>query len=117
MEVIQEKARDVGRLIAQTDEYKAIRRANEQLSNDREAVTLLNRIQEIQEQLQASLQRGEEPGQEEQDRFESIMQELQGMTVYQGMVTAQSNFDRLMKRINEEIGKGIEAGEQSRIIL
>lgn len=117
MEVIQEKARDVGRLIAQTDEYKAIRRANEQLSNDREAVTLLNRIQEIQEELQASLQRGEEPGQEEQDRFESIMQELQGMTVYQGMVAAQSNFDRLMKRINEEIGKGIEAGEKSRIIL
>jgi len=45
------------------------------------------------------------------------MQELQGMTVYQGMVAAQSNFDRLMKRINEEIGKGIEAGEKSRIIL
>jgi len=117
MEVIQEKARDVGRLIAQTDEYKAIRRANEQLSNDREAVALLNQIQGIQEQLQASLQRGEEPGQEEQDQFESFMQELQGMTVYQGMVAAQSNFDRLMRRINEEIGKGIEAGEKSRIIL
>jgi hypothetical protein len=37
--------------------------------------------------------------------------------VYQGLVAAQSNFDRVMGRVNEEIARGIEAGEQSRIIL
>jgi hypothetical protein len=33
------------------------------------------------------------------------------------LVAAQSNFDRYMVRINEEIGQGIKAGENSRIIL
>jgi hypothetical protein len=37
--------------------------------------------------------------------------------VYQALVAAQSNFDRVMSRINEEIARGIEAGAQSRIIL
>jgi hypothetical protein len=39
------------------------------------------------------------------------------MPGYQALAAAQSNFDRLMMRVNEEIAKGIEAGEQSRIIL
>ena len=42
---------------------------------------------------------------------------LQASAAYQGLVAAQSNFDKLLQRVNEEIGKGIEAGSQSRIIL
>jgi hypothetical protein len=39
------------------------------------------------------------------------------MPGYQALAGAQQGFDRLMLRVNEEIAKGIEAGEQSRIIL
>lgn len=117
MEQIREKAREIGRLLSQTEEYKALKRANERLGDDRESVTLINRIGELQDGMTSTLRRGEEPSDEDQQEYESLAGQLQSLPAYQGMVAAQSNFDRLMLQINEEIGRGIEAGEQSRIIL
>jgi cell fate (sporulation/competence/biofilm development) regulator YlbF (YheA/YmcA/DUF963 family) len=117
MDAIQERARDVGRLIAQTEEYKALRRANDRIGEDRETVSLLNRLNQLQESLTESLRRGAEPTEEQAEEYESLLGELQARSNYQAVVAAQANFDRLMMRVNEEIARGIEAGEQSRIIL
>jgi cell fate (sporulation/competence/biofilm development) regulator YlbF (YheA/YmcA/DUF963 family) len=117
VDLIQERAREVGRLIAQTDEYKALKRANERLSDDRGAVTAINRLSELEGELAGLLRSGREPTEEQQREYEQLVESLQQMTVYQGVVAAQSNFDRLMQRINEEIAQGIQAGDQSRIIL
>ena len=117
MDAIQEKAREVGRLLAQTGEYQALKRANSRLSEDREATPLLERLASLQEEFARALRSGIEPPEEQQDEYEQLMERIQTMSVYQGVVAAQSNFDRLMMRINEEIARGIEMGEQSRIIL
>jgi cell fate (sporulation/competence/biofilm development) regulator YlbF (YheA/YmcA/DUF963 family) len=117
MEMIWEKAREVGRLVAQSDEYKAFKRANTQMADDRDLVTRLNRLNELQVSFQRSVEGGNEPPLEEQEEFERLATEVQGSSVYQGYASAQANFDRLMMRIQEEIAKGVEAGEQSRIIL
>jgi cell fate (sporulation/competence/biofilm development) regulator YlbF (YheA/YmcA/DUF963 family) len=117
MDLIWERAREVGRMIAQSDEYRALRRASQAIGDDREAVTRLNRLQELEERLTRSLQQGVEPPVEEQEEFERLAGEVQTMPAYQAMAVAQAGFDRLMMRVNEEMAKGIEAGEQSRIIL
>ena len=117
MDLIWDRAREVGRLIAQSDEYGAFKRASQRLSDDREAVTRLNRLQEMEESFTQLMQRGQEPPLEEQQEYERLVGEVQAMPAYQALAAAQSNFDRLMLRVNEEIAKGIEAGEQSRIIL
>lgn len=117
MDAIQERAREIGRLLAQTDEYQALKRANASLSDDRDAVTLVNRLTELEGEIGAVLRSGREPTTEQQEEYESSAEKLQQLTSYQRVVAAQSNFDRLMLRINEEIGKGIETGEQGRIIL
>ena len=117
MDQIQERAREVGRLIAQTEEYRALKRANTQLGDDRETVTLVNRLEELDGEITDRLRRGQEPTQEQQEEYASLAEKLQQQTAYQAIVAAQSNFDRLMMRVNEEIARGIEAGEQSRIIL
>jgi cell fate (sporulation/competence/biofilm development) regulator YlbF (YheA/YmcA/DUF963 family) len=117
MDLIWEKARDVGRLIAQSDEYRAFRRASQGLGDDRDAVARLNRLQELEEKFTRGVQQGIEPPAEEQQEYERIAGEVQVMPAYQAMASAQANFDRLMMRVNEEMAKGIEAGEQSRIIL
>jgi cell fate (sporulation/competence/biofilm development) regulator YlbF (YheA/YmcA/DUF963 family) len=117
VETIQERAREVGRLVAGTEEFRALKRANERLRDDRESVTLINRLEELEDQITSSLRAGREPSTELQEEFETLATELQQKTVYQGVVAAQANFERLMTRINEEIAKGIEAGEQSRIIF
>src|SRR5680860_188054 len=113
MEAIQEKAREIGRLLSQTDEYKALKRANEQLSEDRETVTLLNELGALQDELSKELRDGKEPSAENQEEYGRLADELQQKSIYQMVVAAQSNFDRIMVRMNEEIGRGIEAGEQS----
>ena len=117
MEGIQERAREIGRLVAQSDEYKALRRANDRLGEDRDTITLMNRLAELEDQITASLRGGREPEASVQEEFATLAEQVQQKSVYQAVVAAQSNFERLMGRINEEIGRGIEAGEQSRIIL
>ncbi len=117
MDHMWDKAREVGRMIAHSDEYAAFKRASQRLSDDREAVTRLNRLQELEETFQTAIQQGTEPPLEQQQEYERLVGEVQGMPGYQALASAQSNFDRLMLRVNEEIAKGIEAGEQSRIIL
>jgi cell fate (sporulation/competence/biofilm development) regulator YlbF (YheA/YmcA/DUF963 family) len=117
MEIIWDKAREIGRHVAQSEEYKALKRANQRLADDREAVAGINRLTELQESIGRGVQRGEEPSAEERAEYEQVATALQTSPNYQAFEVARANFDRLMMRIDEEIAKGIEAGEQSRIIL
>ena len=112
-----EKARDVGRLLGQTDEYKALQRARQRLNEDREAVERVNRLAELERELGTMLQRGEEPSESTQREYEETFSELQSGPRYQALVAAQSNFDKLLQQVNQQIGEGIEAGSKSSIIM
>ena len=117
MEATWEKARELGRLLGQSDEYKALGRAKDRVANEREIVTLLNRLGELETEIGRALQRGQEPEQAVAEEYEKIFNEVQGRPEYQGLVAAQSNFDRILARVNDEISKGMAAAGQSRIIL
>lgn len=117
MEAFLEKAREAGRLIAQSDDYKALKRADERLSEDRDAVELFNQLSSLEETISEALSAGREPTKAEQESYQSLVERLQQRSSYQAMVAAQANFERLMTRVQEEIARGIEAGEKSRIIL
>lgn len=112
-----EKARDLGRLIGQTDEYKALERARERFSNDREAVQHVNTLSRLEQEITQLMQRNEEPSEQVQQDYETAFGSLQGNAAYQGMIAAQSNFDRILQKVNEEISNGVQAGATSRIIL
>jgi cell fate (sporulation/competence/biofilm development) regulator YlbF (YheA/YmcA/DUF963 family) len=114
---MKEKANELGRLLGQSDEYKALARARERLTNDRDAVTAMNRLDALEREISASLHNGQEPPELTKQEYETIFSTLQSSAVYQGLVAAQSNFDKILARVNEEIGRGMEAGSQSRIIL
>lgn len=116
-ESVRERAQELGRVIGQTEEYKALGRARQQISDDREAVARMNRLSELEQQVSEALHRGVEPSQEVQQEYERLFTELQGSAGYQALVAAQSNFDKILMRVNEEIGRGIESGARSRIIL
>ena len=111
------KARELGRLLGQSTEYQALGRARRSVTEDREAVAAMNRLSELEADVTMSLQRGEEPAETTRAEYESAFSTLQSLAAYQTLVAAQSNFDKLLAKVNEEIGKGIEAGAQSRIIL
>ena len=43
--MLEEKAKDLGRLIGQSPEYQALKRSSELLNEDREAVALLQEME------------------------------------------------------------------------
>ena len=114
---IQERAREIGRLLSRSAEYQAVKRANDRLGEDRDAVTLMNRLADLEDQITSFLRTGREPSEEVQKEYAEVAEQIQQRAVYQSVVSAQANFERLMARIHDEIARGIEAGEQSRIIL
>lgn len=116
-EPMMEKARELGRLLGQTNEYQTLKRARERVSDDREITELLNRLGELERELTAALQRGETPAQERRDEYEEMVSKLQASSIYQSLIAAQSNFDKVVGRVNEAMAEGMESGAQSRIIL
>ena len=116
-ESMLEKAKDVGRLLGQTDEYKELQRARQRLNEDRDTVELVNRLAELEQQMTAQLQRGETPDDDERNDYEETFSKLQSGARYQALVAAQTNFDRILQKVNEQIGAGMEAGSKSSIIM
>jgi cell fate (sporulation/competence/biofilm development) regulator YlbF (YheA/YmcA/DUF963 family) len=116
-EAAVEKARELGRVLGQLDEYRAVVRARQRLEEDQEAMSRARRLDELEREIAQVMQKGEEPTSELASEYEKLFSELQANSSYQGIVAAQMNFDRILARVNEEISKGIEAGAESRIIL
>lgn len=117
MSGIFEKARELGNALARTDEYQALRRAMDAADEDRELVELRNQIQALEERLEASMRANQEPGDDLKTAYTEAAEQLQTMTAFQRVVAAQSNFEKVMYKVNETVADGIEKGAQSRIIL
>lgn len=116
-DALRTKAEELGRLLSQSAEAQALRRANLRIADERELNEQLNRLAGIQRQLLGHLERGEAPPEELKQDYDRVLGEAQGHPAYQALVSAQENFDRLMHRVNDSIARGMEEGAKSRIIL
>ena len=114
--MLDEKALDLGRQIGQSPEYQALRRAETALRADQDAVSRLEKIQELARQVDAAISRGELPDEATTQQYETAVRELETSTAGQAYVVARANFDKLMARINHQISQGIEKGATSSII-
>ena len=114
--MIQEKAVDLGRLIGQSEEYKALTHAREAIEGEKELNGKLEQLQKIAEGLEQKVAQGQEPEQSEADEYDRFLGEIQGDAAYQRMVSAQSNFDKLMLRVQDQILEGMRKGAESPII-
>ena len=111
------KARELGRLVSQTPEFAYLKAANRELADDREATGLLNELRALQEKVLGHIDAGEEIPEELRTQMDELQSKVQGSTLYQMLVSTQANFEKLMDKVNQEIGRGIKAGEESRIII
>jgi cell fate (sporulation/competence/biofilm development) regulator YlbF (YheA/YmcA/DUF963 family) len=114
--MIEGKAKELGRLIGQSPEYQAVKRANEALSQDEAALGLLKQMEQLRMDAQRMIQRGERPTEQMETDLDALLGQVQGQAVYQRLVAAQENFDKLMARVNDWIVDGIEKGATSSII-
>jgi cell fate (sporulation/competence/biofilm development) regulator YlbF (YheA/YmcA/DUF963 family) len=114
--MIEDKAKELGRLIGQSPEYQAVKRANDALGQDTAAVALLKQMEQLRLSAQQMLQRGERPTEEMEKQLDTLLGQVQGQPVYQRLVSAQENFDKTMGKVNDWIVDGIERGATSSII-
>lgn len=115
--MLEDKAKDLGRSIGQSEEYKAVKRSSEALNADRDATTILRQMEAIRQEAQAMIDRGQEPTADMEQQLDALLQQVQGNPAYQRAISAQDNFDKLMLRVNQWIADGIRAGVSSPIIL
>jgi cell fate (sporulation/competence/biofilm development) regulator YlbF (YheA/YmcA/DUF963 family) len=114
--VIAERARDLGRMIGQSDEYKALRRAHEQVRDVAELQEQMSRLHALAEQLERAASQDQDPPEALVNEYNGLLGVIQADSRYQAVVAAQANFDKLMLRVNEQILDGIKKGSASPII-
>lgn len=114
--MIEDKAKELGRIIGQSSEYQAVKRANDALSGDKEAVALLRRMEELRLEAQRMMERGERPTEQMERDLDDLLSKVQSNATYQRLVVAQENYDKIMLKVNDWIVDGIKKGATSSII-
>jgi cell fate (sporulation/competence/biofilm development) regulator YlbF (YheA/YmcA/DUF963 family) len=114
--MIEDKAKELGRLIGQSPEYQAVKRASDSLNEDTDTVALLQKMEQLRVNAQRLLQRGERPTDEMEQELDGLLGQIQGRPTYQRLLVAQENFDKIMQRVNDWIMDGMERGAASSII-
>jgi cell fate (sporulation/competence/biofilm development) regulator YlbF (YheA/YmcA/DUF963 family) len=114
---IYDMARELGGALAHTDEYQALKRAMDSIGDDRELTEIRNRLEGIEGRIEASMRAGKEPDDDDKQAYGEATEELQAMPGYQRLVAAQTNFEKIMYKVNQTVAEGIEQGAQSRIII
>ena len=114
--MIEDKAKELGRLIGQSSEYQAVKRASDSLNEDKDTVTLLQKMEQLRVDALRMIQRGERPTEDMEKQLDGLLSQIQGRPTYQRLLVAQENFDKIMGRANDWILEGIEKGAASPII-
>ena len=114
--VIWDKAQDLGRLIGQSAEYQALRRAESTLREDKDTVAKLDQIQTLARQVDQMVSSGQMPDQATAESYETAVRDLEMSPVGQAYVVARANFEKLMAKVNQQISEGMEKGATSSII-
>ena len=114
--MLEEKAKELGRLIGQSSEYQAVKRANDAITADKAAMTLLQQMEQIRTDASLMIERGEQPTEEMEERLHDLLGTVQQNQAYQRLIVAQENFDKTMQRVNAWILDGMKKGAASPII-
>jgi cell fate (sporulation/competence/biofilm development) regulator YlbF (YheA/YmcA/DUF963 family) len=117
MNKIMEMAQELGQALGRTDEYRALARAAEGIEEERRLLELRNELERLEGEMVTLLRSGQEPDETQKERYEELARELQATPEYQRLIAAQTNFDKILQKVNETISNGIQEGGKSRIIL
>lgn len=113
---MDEKALELGRLLGQSEEYKALVRATDRMKEDALVQQVLTEVERLAQDIERSARAGREPSKEQVEQYDRALQTAQANAVYQQVVAAQANFEKLMAKVNARIYEGLKKGAASPII-
>lgn len=114
--MLKDRAGEIGRLIGQSAEYQAVKRANEALNEDREIVAALSRMDALRSEAQKMIEQGNQPTVPMEQELDTLLTKVQGSAIYQRVMVTNENFDKIMMQVNQWILEGIKKGATSSII-
>ena len=114
--MIDQKAQELGRLLGQSEEYKTLVRASDRMKEDSTCRTLLAEVERAAQDIERAAQEGREPPKGQIEQYDRALQSVQTNSVYQQVVAAQANFEKLMAKVNARIYDGMKQGAASPII-
>ncbi len=114
--MIDEKAKDLGRLIGQSEEYRALRRSEAAMREDKETTARLEEIQKLATKVDQMVANGQQPDEATLQSYQESVRQLETSPAGQAYVVARANFDKLMMKVNQQISEGIDTGATSNII-
>ncbi len=114
--MLNERATELGRMIGQTPEYKAVKRASDALNDDKEAVALLETMEQLRQEAQRTISSGGQPTAAMEQQLDTLLGQIQTNGTYQRVMVANENFDKIMVQVNQWILEGIKKGATSSII-
>ena len=114
---MHEMAKDLGKVLAQTEEYQTLKSTISGTADDRELAELRTELEGLEGQIEAALRAGREPTEELKSGYEDAVGRIQASSAYQRLVSAQANFDKVLLKVNRTIQEGIAEGTESRIIM
>jgi cell fate (sporulation/competence/biofilm development) regulator YlbF (YheA/YmcA/DUF963 family) len=114
--MIEEKAQELGRLIGQSPEYQALRRAEKNLQDDVETKTRLEKIDQLARLIDEQVAQRKVPEEQTVLDYETAVRDLEVSQQGQSYVIARANYEKLMTKVNQQMSAGIEKGSTSSII-
>ncbi len=112
-----EMATDLGRALAQAEEYQLLKRAVASADDDRAIAESRSELETLEKRIEEALRKGGEPDDELKREYEDAVGRLQTNTTYQVLVSAQANFEKIVMKVNQTIQRGIDKGSESRIVF
>ncbi len=116
MEAIDTRADELGRLVGQSEEYVAWRRAEERLTADDGLRQSLDHLAQLQVAAADKAERGEPPTPEQQAELDALWSQVQVSLLVPELHRGARRFDKITHRINETILNGMKKGSNSSII-
>lgn len=114
--MIWDKAEELGRLIGQTPEYKALRRAEAILREDADSQAKVSLIQKLAREMDELVTQGQMPDQATAEIYENAVRDLEISPIGQAYAVGRANFEKTMVKVNQLIAQGMDKGAASSII-
>lgn len=103
-----DKARELAKALAQSEEYKDYVAAKEQLEADEKNLAMLQEFRRQQVEIQMAQMVGEEIDETRLQQLESLYQLLSLNPTINGFLTAEYRFSRLLADIQKIIGDAVK---------
>ena len=105
------KAKELGKEIRKTEQYRELERVSKNMQEDAEANQMVKEIQDLQQQIQFAQQSGVQPSQEQIEEFNNLKNKMDTSLTIQAYAKAQNDFSEFMQDVNSAISEGISPGE------